>query len=197
MFLMFSFLFSNFCFFVGRAAGLTALKAVLPSFWVFCPGSKCFCFRFGVFVWAQGGFVFNTVFLSGQRFVRGSRWYYYILSILKILNKPAPDSPSQAASPKQSQTVPHSPNQPVPIRPDIAFVVKELARDLHAPASHSWTRLRHVGRYLQGTKDYFLIMKPKLQISARKTPLELETYVASDWAGCHKTRKSTMGVPCI
>ena len=81
MFLMFSSLFSNFCFLrpgssplcnafnvflhfqisafllAGRP-GRNAHKAVLPPFWVFCPGSKCFCLRFGVFVRP-------TVFLSG------------------------------------------------------------------------------------------------------------------------------------
>ena len=82
---------------------------------------------------------------------------------------------------------------PVPIRPDVAYSVKEPARDLVTPTSQSWIRLRHLGRYLQGAKNYVLVLRPKLQVAGRSTPLELETYVDSDWAGCHTTRKSTTG----
>ena len=80
-----------------------------------------------------------------------------------------------------------------PIRPDVAYAVKELASDLISPTNHSWARLRHLGRYLQGTRSYVMVVRPKLQVAGRNTPLELETYVDSDWAGCHRTRKSTMG----
>ena len=40
-------------------------------------------------------------------------------------------------------------------RPDIAFAVKELARQMSSPTQGGWTRLRRLGRYLVG--------KPRLQ----------------------------------
>ena len=80
-----------------------------------------------------------------------------------------------------------------PNRPDIAHVVKELARGLNSPTTHSWTWLRHRGRYLKGTKSYVLALRPQLQLAGRETPLGLEAYVDSDWAGCRQLGKSIMG----
>lgn len=41
-------------------------------------------------------------------------------------------------------------NYLAPDRPDIAFAVKELARQMPSPTQCDWTRLKRVGRYLQG-----------------------------------------------
>jgi hypothetical protein len=50
----------------------------------------------------------------------------------------------------------------VPIRPDVAYATTELARDLVRPTNQSWNKLRHLGRYLQGTKDYVLVISPRM-----------------------------------
>ena len=62
----------------------------------------------------------------------------------------------------------------VPIRPDVAYAPEELARGLVSPTNQSWNKLRHLGRYLQGTKNYVLVISPRMQLSGRKTPLELD-----------------------
>ena len=52
----------------------------------------------------------------------------------------------------------------VPIRLDIAYAVKELARGLHSPTKHSWANLRRLGSNFQGTRSYVLSSRPKLQL---------------------------------
>ena len=39
-------------------------------------------------------------------------------------------------------------------RPDLAYATKELARALNKPTAQDWKRMKHVVRYLQGTKHY-------------------------------------------
>ena len=55
-------------------------------------------------------------------------------------------------------------------------------------------KLRHLLKYLAGTKDYCLVLHPQLKLSSTHTSLDLNAYCDSDWAGCSKTRKSTSGV---
>ena len=45
-------------------------------------------------------------------------------------------------------------------RPDICYATKELARDLTAPTRHSQQKLKHLLRYLQGTKSLSYIVRP-------------------------------------
>ena len=40
------------------------------------------------------------------------------------------------------------------IRPDISYATKELSRDLTAPTTESITKVKHLLRYIAGTKDY-------------------------------------------
>jgi hypothetical protein len=71
-------------------------------------------------------------------------------------------------------------------RPDIAFAVKEACRDMSAPTTASWEKIKRVVRYLKG--------EPRLVYEYRWQGQEdLTVYVDTDWAGCHKTRKSTSG----
>jgi hypothetical protein len=44
-------------------------------------------------------------------------------------------------------------------RPDIAFVVNLLARYSAAPTKHHWTRVKHILRYLNGTRDFGIFYK--------------------------------------
>ena len=71
-------------------------------------------------------------------------------------------------------------------RPNIAFAVKESCRDMSAPTTASWENIKRVVRYLKG--------EPRLVYEYRWQGQEdLTVYVDTDWAGCHKTRKSSSG----
>ena len=72
-------------------------------------------------------------------------------------------------------------------RPDIAYSVKEVCREMARPTRGSWKKLKRIVRYL---------------VAARRTIMhypwqgeeeEVETYTDSDWAGCRRTGKSTSG----
>ena len=80
----------------------------------------------------------------------------------------------------------------VPLRPEIYYTTKELARNLQSPTMESMMRLRHLLRYLKGTLHYVLVLYARVQLH-RDVPVELKIYVDSDWAGCRTTRKSTSG----
>ena len=69
-------------------------------------------------------------------------------------------------------------------RGDIGYCVRLLSRDILAPTEGSLTLLKSIGRYLAGTRD-------PMQEVRRPTNRVLEVLSDSDWAGCHRTRKST------
>ena len=72
------------------------------------------------------------------------------------------------------------------IRGDIAYATKELSRDVTAPTMQSVAKLKHLLRYLIGTKMCVL----RHQLSDGNCSLDVNVYVDSD---CSKTRKSTSG----
>ena len=78
-------------------------------------------------------------------------------------------------------------------RPDISFATKELARALQQPTIKDQKKLRHLVRYLAGTKDYQFSIRPSVYLTKDSQQLDLNIYVDSDWAGCHQTRKSATG----
>jgi hypothetical protein len=80
----------------------------------------------------------------------------------------------------------------VPLRPDIAFMAKELSRTLQQPTTASFHDLKHLLRYLRGTEDIQFKICPKLQMKIGAST-DLHAYTDSDWAGCRSTRKSTSG----
>ena len=80
-----------------------------------------------------------------------------------------------------------------PLRPDICYAAKELARGLAAPTKEHQAKLKQLLRYLKGTVDYMIMIKP-MTFPGPQQPFEIECYVDSDWAGCHTTRKSTSGL---
>ena len=51
-------------------------------------------------------------------------------------------------------------------RPDIAYSTKELARDLAAPTELSNKRVKHLLRYLEGTKHYKFIIQPTTTLNS-------------------------------
>ena len=75
------------------------------------------------------------------------------------------------------------------IRPDIAYVTKELTRDLTAPTTESITKVKCLLR----TKDHCQRLCPNVTLESSNCTLDLDCYVDSDWAGCRRTRKSTSG----
>jgi len=83
-----------------------------------------------------------------------------------------------------------------PVRPDIAYGVKELSRGVSSPTAEHLSKAKHLLRYLSGTRDYCLELKPKLYLNEKNTNLTITVHTDSDWAGCTSTRKSTSGVLC-
>ena len=77
-----------------------------------------------------------------------------------------------------------------PIRPDLQFSIKELARCLTSPTIRDEKRLIHLLRYLKATKSYEIVLGG-LQNYRIGQDIGLEARVDSDWAGCSRTRKST------
>ena len=74
------------------------------------------------------------------------------------------------------------------VRPDCSYAVKELSRDVKGPTVESLAKLKHLLRYLSGTKDYVLRVKPSHMLEDWTSSLDIVCYVGSDWAGCSKTR---------
>ena len=79
------------------------------------------------------------------------------------------------------------------LRMDIMYAVKELSRGLAAPTTDHSAKLKHLLRYLNGTKDYVQELCPKIRLSEKHSSLDVHTYVDSDWAGDPDTRRSTSG----
>jgi len=74
-------------------------------------------------------------------------------------------------------------------RPDILFAVKELGRWLSTPTSGTQKAMKHLGRYLGGTKDYCLLLRRSERHPQQ--PYTLHCVSDSNWAHCRKTRRST------
>ena len=81
------------------------------------------------------------------------------------------------------------------VRNDIMFAVKELSRGLQQPTLLHMNKLKHLLRYLAGTKTLAETLRPNRQLllDPSKTAIDINTFVDSDWAGCNTTRKSTSG----
>jgi len=73
-------------------------------------------------------------------------------------------------------------------RPDIAFVVKELARTLQAPTRFDELAMKRVLKYIIMTRDYVM----HLEVDDKKKPEQLEVLVDASWANA-LDRKSTSG----
>ena len=73
-----------------------------------------------------------------------------------------------------------------PRRPDVLYPLKELGRQLQRPRECDWKLLKHLTRYLQGTRDLALAMQFNGDIS------KVIGKSDSDWVGCRATRKPTI-----
>jgi hypothetical protein len=57
---------------------------------------------------------------------------------------------------------------------------------MHTPREPHLTALKWIPRYLRGSLDYDLLLRPS-------STSELVVYTDADWAGCPDTRRSTSG----
>ena len=78
-------------------------------------------------------------------------------------------------------------------RPDISYGAKELARSLQAPTQMDNKKLKHMIRYLKGTRYWKHALRPTVQMQDRRIPIKIDIYTDAGWASCETTRKSTTG----
>ncbi|CAN6475959.1 unnamed protein product [Victoria cruziana] len=71
-------------------------------------------------------------------------------------------------------------------RPDITFIVGMLSRYLSNPRKDHWNVVKHVMRYLQGSKDHMLVYRKSYN-------LDIIGYSDSDFTGCQDSCRSTSG----
>ena len=78
-------------------------------------------------------------------------------------------------------------------RPDISYGAKELAGSLQAPTQLDNKKLKHMIRYLKGTRYSRHNLRRKMQTQDKRISLNIDTYTDANWASCETTRKSTTG----
>ena len=74
----------------------------------------------------------------------------------------------------------------VATRPDISHAVGVVSRFMHNPGRSHWNAVKHVFRYLAGTKDHDILFGPNSTSS-------VVGYTNSDFAGCVDSWESTTG----
>ncbi|EDN02358.1 hypothetical protein HCAG_00222 [Histoplasma mississippiense (nom. inval.)] len=74
-------------------------------------------------------------------------------------------------------------------RPDIAFAVGYLGRWASKPTTACWAAVKHLLRYLKGTKSLRIIYRHTAEVGTK-----LNAFSDSDWAGDVGDRKSTSGM---
>lgn len=73
-------------------------------------------------------------------------------------------------------------------RPDLKYAVGRLSQFMNDPSEEQWKQVKRVLRYIQQTKEYGLMIKPK------QGDLIIECYTDSDWCSDRNDRKSVSGV---
>eukprot|EP00971_Amphidinium_carterae_P287155 5700326-Amphidinium_carterae.1 len=73
-----------------------------------------------------------------------------------------------------------------PLRPDTQYATKKLTRAVQKPDEHDKQNAKQLLKYLHGTKNYKLHLKPK---PPTNNDPYIKAYCDSDWAGCATTRK--------
>jgi histone deacetylase 1/2 len=71
-------------------------------------------------------------------------------------------------------------------RPDLAFSVNKLSQYMSSPTLEHWKAIKRIFRYLQGTINHCLHIKPS-------TDLDIHGFSDADWATNVDDRKSTAG----
>jgi hypothetical protein len=67
---------------------------------------------------------------------------------------------------------------------DIAYAFQQVCLHMHTPREPHLTTLKRILRYLRGSLDYGLLLRPS-------PTSDLVVYTDADWAGCPDTRRST------
>ena len=70
--------------------------------------------------------------------------------------------------------------------PDISHTVGVINRFMHNPGRSHWNAVKHVFKYLAGTKDHNILFGPN-------STLVVVSYTDSDFADCVDSWKSTTG----
>jgi hypothetical protein len=70
-------------------------------------------------------------------------------------------------------------------RPDISLAVSVCSRFLENPGVPHWNAVKHIMRYLKGTREFCLTLAPQ--------NLDITVYSDADWAGDLGKRRSTSG----
>jgi hypothetical protein len=71
-------------------------------------------------------------------------------------------------------------------QPDISYVVNQVSQFMHAPTCVHWVAVKRILRYLKGTIEFGIAIKPS-------TSLSISSFFDSDWVGCLDDCKSTTG----
>ena len=80
------------------------------------------------------------------------------------------------------------------LRCDIMYAVKELSKGLTGPTGDHFAKLKHLVKYLSGTKTFVQQLRPNVKLSTQHKGIDINCFVDSDWAGDPDSRKSTSGV---
>ena len=72
----------------------------------------------------------------------------------------------------------------VATRPDISHAIGVVSRFMYNPGRSHWNAMKHVFRYLVGTKDHGILFGPN-------STSGVVSYTDSNFAGCVDSRKST------
>ena len=97
------------------------------------------------------------------------------------------DTPLEAASTTAYRSATMRLAYLVADRPDIAYAVKEAARQMKEPTHGDMRRVKRIVRYLVGVPEAKTIHQRQAM------PSKVTVATDSDWAGCSATRRSTSG----
>ncbi len=69
-------------------------------------------------------------------------------------------------------------------RPDLAYAVKQLARECSAPTMMSWKSLQQVLKYIQGSKDHVMRLRPdpEITLSGKPPGIAITAHTDADWS---------------
>jgi hypothetical protein len=79
------------------------------------------------------------------------------------------------------------------VRPDLTYIVKELARKLAAPTCADWAKVRRLMRYLRGTVDLVLRLTGHV-VGMEAQSDGIDVYADANWASGPSRRSTSGGV---
>ncbi|XP_019168916.1 PREDICTED: uncharacterized protein LOC109164824 [Ipomoea nil] len=103
-----------------------------------------------------------------------------------LVTRPTTSSSASFENPTQYRRIVGALQYLTITRPDLAYSVNRLCQFIHSPTDDHWSLLKRVLRYIKGTQDYGLRLRPS-------ATTDLHAYFDSDWADCPIDRKSTSG----